>query len=77
MKLRFAIESGWYFAISQKGQNSIAFIVKGQKCLVKLVNGIIDDIEPNLDRFNLNIIRTIITTDLGYADPKTFSSNPR
>jgi hypothetical protein len=69
MKLRFAIESGFYFATFQEGQNTIAFIVKGQKCLVKLVNGVIDDIEPNLDRFDLNIIRTIITTNLGYAAP--------
>lgn len=69
MKLRVAIESGWYFATFQEGQNTVAFIVKGQKCLVKLVNGIIDNIEPNLDRFDLNIIHTIITTNLGYAVP--------
>jgi hypothetical protein len=69
MKLRFAIESGWYFATFQEGQNTIAFIVKGQKCLVKLVNGVIDDIEPNLGTFDLNIIRTIITTNLEYAVP--------
>ena len=69
MKLRFAIESGWYFSTFTAGQDTIAFIVKGQKCLVKLVNGIIDDIEPNLSPFDLNIIRTIITTNLGYAVP--------
>ena len=69
MKLRFATKPGWYFATFQEGQNTIAFIVKGQKCLVKLVNGSIDDIEPNLDRVDLNIIHTIITTNLGYAVP--------
>ena len=69
MQLHGAIESGWYWTILQKGSQEIAFILKQQKCLVKLVDGIIDDIEPNLDSFDRNIIDTIIRANLNYAKP--------
>lgn len=67
MKLHFAITDGWYWSITQTTPHEVAFIIKGQKCLVKLVDGIINDIEPDLDSFDMNIIKTIMEVNLNYA----------
>ena len=68
MQKRFAIESGWYYAVipASLTKPEIAAIYKGSNCVVLLRDETIVDIEPDLDPFDKNIINTIISANLGY-----------
>ena len=68
MQKRFAIETGWYYAVVPASFTTpeIAAIYKGSSCVVLFRDETIVDIEPDLDLFDKNIIDTIISTNLGY-----------
>jgi hypothetical protein len=66
VNLHPAIFPDWYWAITQT-KPEIAWIAKDRKCLVKLVDGVIADIEPWLDASDLNIIQAIMTANLNYS----------